>query len=95
MTEEEARAKWCPFVRFHGTPSDDCLSNRDSGIDDGNPGMSRCIGSRCMAWRPIIQNKPVLKDGTEVEPGKIYLRADIVKTNIFIGGGFCGLIGKP
>lgn len=50
MLVESVRQKWCPFVRFHAEGSN-AVSNRDEGIDDGNPGTSRCIGAVCMAWR--------------------------------------------
>ena len=57
MTEEEARKRWCPFVRY---------ATRDDGGDyperahvvTGNrflhkpgPGLTNCIASGCMAWR--------------------------------------------
>ena len=49
LTEDEARAKWCPFARLpHGL-------NRvgSASLDDG-PLISAavcCIASVCMAWR--------------------------------------------
>lgn len=48
MTEEEAKAKWCPFVRFTATPSDDCYPNRNN---DTVTNPTNCIASVCMAWR--------------------------------------------
>lgn len=47
MTEDEAKTKWCPFVRFTGTPSDDLVPNRSEGCED----TTRCIASACMAWK--------------------------------------------
>jgi len=47
MTEEDAKTKWCPFVRFHvegKAPTFTATPNRDQR-------GTRCIGSACMAWR--------------------------------------------
>lgn len=95
MTEDEARTKWCPFVRFHGTPSDDSIPNRDGGIDSGRLGLSRCVSSKCMAWREVTIEKRVLKDGTEPKPRQAYLAVDVAKINAHVIGGYCGLVGKP
>ena len=46
MTEDEAKTKWCPFTRFHSSPSDDIYSNRLGGRP-----IAECIASECMAWR--------------------------------------------
>lgn len=45
VTEAEALTKWCPFTR-------EGITARERVVD-GKPGpdASRCIGSRCMAWR--------------------------------------------
>ena len=46
MTEEEARTKWCPFVRIGGHRS---TYNRD---EDGTViDAALCVASSCMAWR--------------------------------------------
>lgn len=46
VTEEEAKTKWCPFVRYGATAA----VNRDfqSQYSDRH---CHCIGSACMAWR--------------------------------------------
>lgn len=52
MTEDEAKKKWCPLVRYKfSSESDRPSCNRDifsKGVmEDG----TRCIASECMAWR--------------------------------------------
>lgn len=79
MTEEEAKTKWCPFVRAvadeAGAEADHIGANRwaaDPGLPWGNTGL--CIGSACMAWRakhPAHEN--------------LYKTAE----------GWCGLAGVP
>ncbi len=62
MTEDEAKTKWCPFVRAIGAVSDDAAANRwpadpdgesdDSfGLDSSGQPHALCIASQCMAWR--------------------------------------------
>ena len=56
MTEEEAKTKWCPFIRF--SPCEDSqftLTNRGVGLGVRERGdiwayETRCLGSACMAW---------------------------------------------
>ncbi len=52
-TEDEAKTKWCPFVRTGLTAGmavnrhvADAPKARDGVYDE-----TRCIGSQCMAWR--------------------------------------------
>lgn len=45
-TEDEAKTKWCPQVRFHG--------NYEHGGGDNRPVEGcgvQCLGSGCMMWR--------------------------------------------
>lgn len=50
LTEEEARKRWCPFVRFEDGFNRGAIDpmNRPEKSDDFVP---RCIASDCMAWR--------------------------------------------
>ena len=81
LTEEEARTKWCPYIRIHEQPP----------LGIGGPNMyaynrphnmssMTCIASECMAWRMlIIENKAREREfGPRVEPL-----------------GYCGLVGEP
>jgi hypothetical protein len=45
MTEDEARKKWCPHVRFSQW-AEGIINNRG----DLN-GKHDCLASKCMAWR--------------------------------------------
>lgn len=82
MTEDEAKTKWCPFVRFHGTPSDDCVPNRSGSFSD----TTRCLGSECMAWREKkVWQAPEVR--TSKNPAE-----DAV---LVVIGGYCGLAGEP
>ncbi len=92
MTEEEAKTKWCPFVRMiAGKIADDGKSEHRDGttpfnrIVDGENGRYAyprvagcCIGSACMAWRYSVEGL----DKTTEEMRKGY-------------PGYCGLAGKP
>lgn len=62
MTEDEAKTKWCPFVRIvTGTIAADKTSQHASiqpaynRVAEGHnwafPGGGCCIASACMAWR--------------------------------------------
>ena len=54
MTEEEAKTKWCPMVRFGDTGS---VSNRRMNGGSGGAGeYSRCMASSCMMWVPERRN---------------------------------------
>lgn len=48
MTEEEAKTKWCPFVRV-AAGMRDLAYNR--APNDSPIKHTACIGSACMAWR--------------------------------------------
>lgn len=64
MTEEEAKTKWCPFVRTIGE-DDPGTVNRwtldEGGVPNPFGGTNFCIGSACMAYR--IDHVDIKNDG--------------------------------
>lgn len=66
MTEDEAKTKWCPAVRFvPATDSHHAFDNRGDAFDPMRvPG---CIGSACMAWRVTYENRGI--HGSHVKSG--------------------------
>lgn len=62
MTEDDARNKWCPFVRLSDTAQDGNAPNRWPAMWEENPSNVYCIGPQCMAWRlvkgPYDSTKP-------------------------------------
>jgi hypothetical protein len=80
MTEQEAKTKWCPMVRFQIGPDNPswqnvAYSNRGDYFDNTCTG---CIASACMMWR------------WEVPEGKA-----TNKNEEKWDSGYCGLAGKP
>lgn len=95
MTEDEAKTKWCPFVRSQVIGQDKgklmVLSNRDAAqlVEDSDPNefTHNCIGSACMAWRSASGDRnsiPVVYSQAE---------AEVVQRHRV--EGHCGLAGKP
>lgn len=83
MTEDEAKTKWCPFVRFHvegKAPSFTVAPNREQR-------GTRCIGSACMAWREHTGHVEATEQGSD---GYAYKHTQKV-----VRVGFCGLAGAP
>ena len=60
-TEEQARARWCPFVRAYFDEREVAVAsyNRMAWMGEGEPNAENieanagclCIASNCMAWR--------------------------------------------
>jgi len=48
MTEDEAKTKWCPFVRI---VSVNHVLEAIRFMDEDNEINTACIASECMAWR--------------------------------------------
>jgi hypothetical protein len=60
MTEEEAKTKWCPMVRFQIGTNDatwqgNAYTNRGEVLSP--PESVMCIASDCMMWRWWDSNK--------------------------------------
>jgi len=71
MTEEEARKKWCPMVRFimDRPAQGNLVSNRNCTVNDP---WDKCIASDCMMWRwmsKIIRDKGYCGLGGEILNG--------------------------
>lgn len=73
LTEDEAREKWCPFVRGVTGEVEAEGRTRHSGAQPAYnrvigeeqtawPAAVCCIGSKCMSWRSV---SPVLSDETK------------------------------
>ena len=89
LTEEQARAKWCPFARthigaMHGA-GNVAINRSPSPIKEVN-----CIASACMAWRQAQTSDWQRPDGAMIVghrdlggvPGRWLYR------------GYCGAFGK-
>lgn len=90
MTEDEAKAKWCPFVRLtQGNKQYHPVTNRFVTVAGDNSNKPTCLASACMAWRARPQwrwtdiEPPEWHDG--VEPAE-----DMKEQRM---GGYCGLAG--
>lgn len=82
MTEQEAKTKWCPAVRFDTGRSGVNRWKQSEPPEEPhalNPVPCRCIASECMAWRWERIPHPNATGG-------------------FVWGrvhGYCGLAGQP
>lgn len=79
MTEDEAKTKWCPMVRWSGDNAAGFGNNR--GRIDKDQHNAYCIGSQCMMWREHTEK--ILDPEPGVECGAAYVH-----------GGYCRLSGK-
>ncbi len=81
MTEDDAKQRWCPLVRFKsGNTGSETTFNRSGGWPTGNVHPdTACIGSKCMAWRGKMEPRNVAPD-----PSDILTIVDV---------GYCGAFG--
>lgn len=97
MTEDEAKTKWCPFARVQ-CEDNRAAFNRLIGAKEATDEfrtnfetiLSRCIGSKCMAWRwePPIGDKRDIR--LTKRPGEEPKFEDMTPPT----HGYCGLAGK-
>lgn len=100
MTEDEAKAKWCPFGRVANQSGSFNRSSLKPELD----GVSLCIGSACMAWRVLVMEAhqenvfntktPPEGDGWKPQNPSPHCTAwfrTIPEKRI----GYCGLAGQP
>lgn len=95
MTEEQAKAKWCPFARVGSLGGMRSGWNRPESESFGHRerigGENHCIASACMAWRWRTERNPAYRpiaawpEPTNTPPSHI--------TSETHGG--CGLAGSP
>jgi len=106
MTEDEAKANWCPYSRESVVTMG---YNHDTKIvHEFNSG--RCIGSTCMAWRwlPLMADEAfknavikAAKDIGDTTENKHKAAKHVTENRALYGlpvepfDGFCGLAGKP
>jgi hypothetical protein len=110
VTEDEAKTKWCQFVRF--SSGDQPAFNRGmvdpmNRIDLGNEYIPRCIGSACMAWRwdqsRIDRNEAGLTKIEAIRDYRAKHGSDLQTAKDAVERawsepkteGFCGLAGAP
>ena len=79
MTEDEAKTKWCPHIRYT-PPTQESGWSWNSNDPCGQP---MCIGSACMAWRWV---EP---------PSDWLAHATVEQREAYRPHGYCGLAGKP
>ena len=81
MTEEEAKTKWCPFVRVLASidigPNPVAITSFN--VDNKGSRHGECIGSACMAWRWACRPGSNGADGRPKD---------------YPGDGYCGLAGE-
>lgn len=86
MTEDEAKTRWCPFVRLAAPADSQFAGTLGNRIGDDHGGNLCCIASKCMAWRPYESAAFRDKAAAEFRHRGYRLVTD---------EGFCGLARNP
>ena len=55
MTEDQAKTKWCPHVRYHNNGEVASVYCNKPGDPDSLVGLELCIASDCMMWVVVMQ----------------------------------------
>lgn len=89
MTEDQAREKWCPMVRFHVVPGGyETVYDNKPCTDDNSTGRATvnsvlCIASDCMMW---------VQTDNECEPQQHYNNPTVPDPEAkCYPAGYCGL----
>lgn len=82
MTEDEARQRWCPFVRM---PINRAISAEMTST-------ITCLASNCMAWRWTSPPHWRVKRAEGITVAVDKNTPDAYQTR---GNGYCGIAGKP
>ena len=83
MTEEEAKTKWCPQVRYVVNASDCFMGNR---FDHAFEEECKCIASDCAMW--VWDRKPLTDDQLRQQSGQLGSGRDKLGPCT----GHCGLV---
>ena len=96
MTEDEAKTKWCPFVRVLVTQNDESwyagmLTNRGTIPADNTDTL--CIASECMAWRWSLPPK-LAKQYKRYNERGVTVPDSFGRPWPEVASGHCGLAGR-
>lgn len=110
LTEDQAKTKWCPFVRQAAILQDPVAGvaavNRATPPDGEHHRLEfvSCIGSDCMAWRPVRvhdhRSRHLISKATgkRVNAGyspEVEWQLDDPNEPEPAPCGYCGLAGRP
>jgi len=91
MTEDEAKAKWCPQAIVNNGSGYNANREWEGKHDSVYLKRSRCIASECMAWR----RQTVMIDRATGEPAIPGVTAIGSLEERYSAHGYCGLAGVP
>ena len=93
MTEQEAKQKWCPMVRYMDFEGG-IINNRGQYLVGSFPNTMECIASDCMMWQ--ISETYWMKDGVKaIMPDYASFKTPEEGGFITVSDGYCGLANKP